>query len=134
MRFHIQSAVEHRQLAETSRGGTKQYVFGRLAAWAQDKWPRKYDDLPAIREVNAGRMAGTLSGYRFKASGFQIPGTLVECQAQLQQAMLRITTLEQDVIVAREDADRLRPDAEKWRDYCATNRASARRPRTRGNR
>jgi hypothetical protein len=81
MRFHIRSAVENRQLAETSKQGTKYYVFGRLAAWAQDKWPRKYDDLSAIRDPNSGRMTATLSGYRLDASGFQIPATLVESQA-----------------------------------------------------
>jgi hypothetical protein len=47
---------------------------------------------------------------------------------------LRIITLEQDLIMAREEAENLRPHAERWLDLCARNKTNARRPRTRGDR
>jgi hypothetical protein len=131
MRHHITYAVENRELTETIRHGMKHYVFGRIGAWAQDKWPGKYGDLLAIRDASVGSVTGVLRGLAGRSSGYQIPATLTECQAQLDQALQRIFTLGEELIVAREDADRLRPDAEAWQRQRATNKESAQRPRPR---
>jgi len=132
MRERIRYAVANRELTETIRHSTKHYTYGRIAAWAQDNWPGKYDDLVAIRVPNSGGMTATHGGrYRLKGSGSQIAVTLVECQLQLQQATLRINALEQALVVAGEYAERLRPDAENWRCQCAANKLNAKRPRPR---
>ena len=116
MRQHITYAVNNGQLTETVRQSKKCYVYGRGVAWAQAKWPGRYSDLVAIR----GR-----------ASAFQLPTTLPECQSELVEARGQIFALEEQLTVARAEAERLRPDADAWQHYCEANRRNAQQTRTR---
>jgi hypothetical protein len=133
MRARIKYAVDNGALAETLRRSKRCYVYGRIVAWAQENWPGKYDDLEAIRVPSVGSVKGVLRGLTGKSSGGEIPTTLAECQSRLAQTMRRIVTLEEQLIVAREDADRLRPDAEARQRVRAVNKLNAqrRRPRAR---
>jgi hypothetical protein len=131
MRGRIKYAVDNGALAETLRQSKKCYVYGHIVAWAQENWPGKYDDLKAIRAPSVGSVNGVLRGLTGKSSGGEIPTTLAECQAQLDQARQHIFSLVDELEVARRVADRLRPDAEAWRRHCAANKLNARRPRPR---
>lgn len=129
MRHHIQSAVRNHQLTEKNTFGTKHYEYGRLAAWAQDKWRGRYDDFLATRDPIVNSVAGTLGRLLGKSSGYQIPSDPAECQAQLHHEMRRIATLEEKLTSAREEIDRLRPDAEAYRRVCAGNATNAKQRR-----
>jgi hypothetical protein len=129
MRERIRYAVENRELTEARRQGTKCYVYGRLIAWAQDKWPGRYGDLVAIRDPIVRGVNGMLPGLGGKSGGYQTPSTLLECQAQLAQAMERIFALEEQLAVARGDAEQLRPDAEAWQRQSARNKLNAQQDR-----
>jgi hypothetical protein len=129
MRHHVRQAVGNGQLAETVRRNIKHYVYGRLAAWAQDKWPGKYDDFPAIRDPVTNGVAGILGGLLGGSSGYQIPVDLAGCQAELHRAMRRIAALEEESAATREEVDRMRPDAEAYRRLCARNAESAKKRR-----
>jgi hypothetical protein len=131
MRQHIMYAVNNGELEESFRHRTKRYVYGRIVAWAQDKWPGRYSDLVAIRDPIVGRLEASLPRLVVRSSGYQIPTTLPECQAELVQAMETIRVLQARVTVACGDADRLRPDAEAWQHHCEVNRANARQLRPR---
>ena len=126
MRQHIMYAVNDHQLVETVRQSKRCYVFGRLVAWAQTKWPGRYDDLPALRDRIVARAELSHSGrYAVRASGFQAPMTLEACQSELLLARRQIVALEEQLETARLDAERLRPDAAAWQHQREVNRRNA---------
>jgi hypothetical protein len=132
MRQHIKYAVANGELHETVRRGEQCYVFGRMAAWAQNKWPGRYDDLPSTRDENRGGMVATGPAGALVARGrLTTPTTLPECQQELDRIWQRVHMLADQLRLAREDADQLRSDAEAWQRHCAANRENARQSRPR---
>lgn len=132
MRRHIMYAVDNCELTEIIRHGKKCYVYGRVVALAQVKWPGKYDDLVSIRDPIVGGAHASLPGLVGGGTGCQIPGTLPDCQAQLVRVAERNFELQEQLTAARNEVDKLRPDAEAWQHQVEVNTANAKQLRPRG--
>lgn len=89
-----------------------------VIVWVSRNWPGMFDDFPVI-----GRLSATLPKMTCNSFGSgPMPETIEECHAQLKAAQQRVAALEKEV------AD-LKPDAEKYRANCKTNKANARKKR-----
>lgn len=132
MRRRIQRAVASNELSEMVSNGEKYYELGRLAAWAQSKWPLLYDDLPSIRDEIRGSMVATGPRATLVSSGHTAPTTLHDCLRALEEALQRVFSLEKQVKLGLDEAEKLRPDAESWKRHCTQNRERARQKRPRG--
>jgi hypothetical protein len=129
-RYWIGHAVKAGHIAEATRQSKKCYVYGRLVAWAQRRWPRTYDDLLPIEPIR-GAMSATVRRMTLVASGHSPPTTLPACQTELARAMRRIHELQAHVTAALAELDRVRPDAARWQEYCRSQSLKAqRRPRS----
>lgn len=131
MRQHIMYAAYNGQLTEAIYKSEKCYVYGRAVAWAQAKWPGRYSDLVAMRDPIVASARGSLPRLVGRASAFQLPTTLSECQSELVEARRQIFAIEEQLTVARADAERLRPVADSWQRQVEANTQNAQQPRTR---
>lgn len=108
-------ALMQGRLATQPKGGL---ILGEVVAWARDKWPGRFTDLPALI------LGSTHDGIvcRDFVDAVVLPATLEKCHALIDQQHHRIGELEEALRVATNEIECLRPDAERWRALCEKNR------------
>ena len=84
------------------------FVFGELAAWAQDTWKGHFKDWPATRLVT-GTMELNLGATAFSASGTDLPQNLQEAHQRIIQLTHDYTSLQSAYVALQREVDELRP-------------------------
>jgi hypothetical protein len=108
-------ALKQGHLATQPNGG---FILGEVVAWARDKWPGRFTDLPAV--VSDDVLDGIVC--RDFMDMVVLPATLEKCHAQINQQHHQIAELSDALQAAKTEFERLRADAMKWWDLCEKNR------------
>ena len=97
--------------------GSQLLSTAQVLPWARKKWPEFFKGVPVRHEIDVQ------SGFRASASSDEdlLPGDLQQRREALMKAFQTISQLRQDLAKATEEAERLRPKAEKYEDTCLTN-------------
>ena len=93
----------------------------RTMAWAQEKWPGKFEDLFAELSDTATATA-VMSD---ELVGWVIPGDLPTCQKALDETHQENQRLRTELKELRAEIVRLKPSAQRYKRNCATNAHSA---------
>lgn len=101
------------------------YFAPQTIAWAQKKWPGKFNDLASEHSATA---TATMV-IRDEAMAFVIPGDLPRCQDALRDAQRENQELQAQLKAARLEIARLKPIAEKYERIREKNARSAKLPR-----
>lgn len=105
------------------------FCFNDIALWAQGKWPGKFDDWPS---VNTANIKLELPKFEVSASLFCLPKTIGECHSEITRLHSREVELIALLQTANDEIERLRPDAESWKNkVIEKNRQSGKVPRHR---
>lgn len=108
-------ALKQGHIAAQPDGG---FLLGVVVAWAREKWPGKFTDLPAM--ISESLHDGIVC--RDFMDMVVLPPTLDKCHALIDQQHHRIGELEEALRAATNEIARLRPEAENWRALCEKNK------------
>lgn len=112
---------------ELAGGLTGRFEARAIAAWAQVKWPGRFDDLPAQYTLESGDDLGVTD----TATATVTSNNLERCKQLLAEAEAEIARLQAELARANSESAALRPLADRYQQIKATNRASASKPRKR---
>ena len=103
------------------------FVFGELAAWAQDKWGR-FGDWPAIRNTE-GVVSSTLEGVLGEMRGAQLPPDLPQCHQRIEALTAEVAVLHRANAALHREVVELRPYKIRSEGISQKNSESAKKRR-----
>jgi hypothetical protein len=110
--------------------GRRLLRVGQLVRFLREHFPGKFNDLPGDIAVATGGALSTAAGAA-TVSDLTLPGDLPRCHQAIRRLGARVAELETTLAASAEQIANLEPDAQRWREFVASRRRSARKPRTR---
>lgn len=101
-------------------------MFGELASWAQNTWPKLFNDWPCTPSVE---IEITIVEPESSIDVVGLPNSLERCHGRIFDLHEQIKGLEESLKAAQLEIERLRPDAELGRKHRDRYKANARKPR-----
>lgn len=104
------------------------FALGEIVAWAHTKWPGRIADLPSTARIVP--LAGNETVVSDSTLSVHVRlANLASCHEALDAAHKKIELLEQQLLAAREEIEKLTPLAAKRQLMRAKNQENARKPR-----
>lgn len=125
VRKRVEYAVQKGELQVDGIPGMRFYCLPLVVAWATEKWPGNFLELPANHE----KTAKSAFGIGDQLIGDTYPGDLDRSHEALKKAYGQIEELIAGLKAAYAEIDRLAPLADRYLQNREKNRQSAKTPR-----
>lgn len=121
----IKYGIKKRQIATNTKG---QVRFLDVSEYAKQKFPGKFDNWPSAPGIAI--IHG--SGVKFGGSGraYSTPETIGECHQHIKELSHQFFDAWDNIRELQADIERLKPDAERYRENCAQLKINGNKPKS----